>query len=149
MGRFLKKEKFKFSGSIHSESVIGGAFQHTTQCSARANIFPFACELAEEKREIVFKRNKAHRFRHHAHFSIRIARVPACNAYIVIELVIRIPSDHDVTKAQAFFQRTLELVTVHIFAAKHAINIEHAQADIRHITFADIGKGISGIFEYG
>jgi hypothetical protein len=71
--------------------------------------------------------------------------VPAGHLHVVVELVVAVPADHHVAKAEAFIDRALEFVAADILAAEHPIDVEQADPDIEQVALAHvINRFLSG-----
>ncbi len=68
--------------------------------------------------------------------------MPAGEADVVVELVGGIPAEHHVAEAEAAVERGFEFFAGEIFAAQHAVGIEHAELDVSELALAHDVLGI-------
>src|ERR671913_362029 len=71
-----------------------------------------------------------------------IAGVPAGELHVVVQLVLAIPAEHDVAETVAALQRRQELRARHVFAAHDAVDVEHADLDVREVALLDDRLGV-------
>ena len=60
---------------------------------------------------------------------VREAFVPAGQRRVVVALVVHIPAEDNVAKAEATFGSGEEFVLVQILAAQHAVDVGHSDLD--------------------
>src|SRR6218665_2568445 len=76
-----------------------------------------------------------------AHQRVRVAMLPAGQPGVVIAMVMRIPAQHHVAKAEAGLGCAFEFVTVQILAAQNAIDITDCHLDLGAARFERGGHG--------
>src|SRR6218665_2192632 len=76
-----------------------------------------------------------------AHQRVRVAMLPAGQPGVVIAMVMRIPAQHHVAKAEAGLGCAFEFVTVQILAAQNAIDITACHLDLGAARFERGGHG--------
>ena len=83
--------------------------EYPTEGGARPNRSGWTVELAE-KQDRIFEGQLTAGLGQYPNGSIRVARVPAGELHVVVELVIGIPAEHDVTESEATVEGREELV---------------------------------------
>jgi hypothetical protein len=68
--------------------------------------------------------------------------VPAGVLHVVVELIVRVPAEHDVAEAETLVERREELVPAHVLAAHDAVVVEHADLDVVELALLDDLAGI-------
>ena len=104
-GRLVKQEELELDRAQHVVSHVLGPLQNAAQRPARADALVLAGEFAEHQRQIIFKRQQAGRLRQQAHRGVRISGMPARHRDIVVQLIVAVPTEHDVAEAVALLQR--------------------------------------------
>ena len=107
VGRLLEEEELELRRRRDREAQSLRPVEDAAQRAARAGRLRIAGELAEKEGQVVLEGNEPHGLRENAHGGVRIGGVPAGERRVVVELVVRIPAEHDVAKAEALFERRL------------------------------------------
>jgi hypothetical protein len=55
--------------------------------------------------------------------------VPAGQGRVVVALIVHVPAEHDVAKAEPALDRGKEFVLVEVLAAQHAVDVGHRHFD--------------------
>ena len=142
MRRLLEQEELVFGGCARRIAHALGAPQHALERAARAHRLGGADEFRKEQQHVAFERHRAAGRRHDRASRVRIGGVPAGEADVVVELVARIPAEHHVAEAKAVLERREEFLAGEIFAAQHAVDVEHAELDVREPALAHDLPGI-------
>src|SRR3990167_3513409 len=80
--------------------------------------------------------------RQHPHRRIRVAGVPAGVLSVVVELVFHVPAEHHVAEGKAAVEGREEFAAAEVFAAHHAVVIEHPNLDMAEAALFDNTLGI-------
>ncbi len=140
--RFLEHEEFVFQAGQHLEAHLVGLGQGPAQHGAGADLFILAVEFAEEEQHVVLPGDLAAAFGQDAHGGVGIARVPAGDGNVVVQLVLGIPAQHHVAEAEALIEGGDELVGLHVLAAHDAVHVDDADLDV--VAFA-LGDDLLGV----
>ena len=145
MRRLLEQEELVFGRSGHRVADVLRAFEHAGERAARAYRVGGRRELRQEQQPVAFERQRAAGCRHDPALGVGIRRVPAGKTDVVVELVGGIPAQHHVAEAEAAVEGGFEFLPREIFAAQHAVDVEHAELDVAGLALADdvldIGRG--------
>src|SRR5918911_5298048 len=68
--------------------------------------------------------------------------MPSGEADIIVELIARIPPEHDVAETEAALERRHEFLAGEVFPPQHAVHVENPELDVAHIAFTDDLRGI-------
>src|SRR5207248_7604900 len=101
-------------------------------------------EFAEKEIDAIVPRHVSVRGEIEPRQRIGKSFVPAGQRRVVVTRVVAIPTEHDVAKAEAAFDRRLELVLVNIFAAQHAVDVGYRDLDAVPGRFAYRGDDLRG-----
>ena len=75
---------------------------------------------------------------------IREAGLPAGHGRPVVELIVRVPAEHDVAEVEAGGQRREEFLPRHVFAADHAVDIGDADFHLGEAARLHHSAGVLG-----
>src|SRR6185437_6938229 len=130
MRRLFEDEKFVFERAVRLETEATGALDDAAQEAARTQGLRRRREFGEKEQGLRLEGDFAAALRHDACRRVGIGGVPPRIRQIVDELVIRIPAQHDVAKAETALERRKELVARYVLAAHHPVDIDEPQLDM-------------------
>ena len=101
-------------------------------------LFILGVEVDDEMRGVWRVRENTKRGRVDSSQCVRIARIPACDLRVVVQLVGDIPPEDHIAKAEALLQRRPELLEADVFASQHAIDVETTDLDLLDASFVEV-----------
>src|SRR5258708_37644399 len=122
MRRFREEEELVFECAVGLKAQASGALDDAAQQAAGTQRLGRWCELREEDQRLGLEGDFTAALRHDAGRRVGIGRVPASIGEIVDQLVVRIPTEYDVTEAESTLQRRKELVARNVFAAHYSVD---------------------------
>ena len=94
------------------------------------------------------ERQLAAGLRQDANVRIRIPGVPAGNGDVVVELIVGVPSQHDVAEPESLLEPGEELLARQVLPSQDAVEIEDADLDVRCAARFDELASLSGRFYF-
>src|SRR5262249_4456707 len=100
-----------------------------------------------KEKSVAFERQCATRVRKNSHRRVRIARVPAGVLRVVVELILRVPSDDDIAKTEPALERRKKFRLRDVLAAQNAVDIDAGDFNVRETALLDDGARIRNTFD--
>ena len=140
--RLLEQEELVFGGRERRISHVLGAHKHAFQRGSGADRLGGSRELGQKQQSVAFERQRPAGCGIDHALRIGVRRMPSGEADVVVELIARIPAEHDVAETEAAIECRQEFLGGEVFPPQHAVHIENPELDVAHAAFMDDLRGI-------